>query len=201
MSIEQARFIRSALKRNDLVSDGRPEVAFVGRSNVGKSSLLNRLLGRKQLARISSSPGKTRAINYFLIESRYYFVDLPGYGYAKVGKQERRGWAQLMESYFQQALPRVRVIQLVDGKVGATDLDVQASDYLHSLGCSPTVVATKIDRLRRSDRARRLDEIRQRLTLDHGQAPIPVSARTGEGIKELWSEINAFLRSSEGTTN
>jgi GTP-binding protein len=201
VSIEQARFIRSAVKRSDLLSDGRPEIAFVGRSNVGKSSLLNRLLGRKQLARISSSPGKTRAINYFLIESRYYFVDLPGYGFAKVGKRERRDWAQLMESYFQQALPRVRVIQLVDGKVGATDLDVQANEYLHGLGCSPTVVATKIDRLRRGDRARRLAEIRQRLSLDHGRAPIPVSARTGDGIKDLWREINAFLRSSEGTTN
>jgi len=166
-------------------------VAFVGRSNVGKSSLLNRLLGRKKLARISSSPGKTRAVNYFLIESHFYFVDLPGYGYAKVAKKERESWAKLMEQYFQHVQNRVHVIQLVDGKVGATELDVQANEYLSSLGCGRTVVATKIDRVRPNQRARRLAEIRGQLALQT-EPLIAFSAQTGEGVKELWKEINLF---------
>jgi len=188
---QQARFVRSAPTRKEFLDDGRAEVAFVGRSNVGKSSLLNRLLGRKNLARISSSPGKTRAINYFLIESRFYFVDLPGYGYAKVARSERHSWARLMEQYFQHVQNRVHVIQLVDGKVGATELDVQASEYLASLGCRRTVVATKMDRVRANQKARRLAGIRDQLALQE-EPLIAFSAQTGEGVKELWSEINLF---------
>ncbi|MGB5160500.1 MAG: ribosome biogenesis GTP-binding protein YihA/YsxC [Thermoanaerobaculia bacterium] len=191
MRNQRARFVRSAPTRKEFLDDGRAEVAFVGRSNVGKSSLLNRLLGRKNLARISSSPGKTRAINYFLIESRFYFVDLPGYGYAKVARSERQSWAKLMEQYFQHVQNRVHVIQLVDGKVGATELDVQASEYLSSLGCGRTVVATKMDRVRPNQRARRLAGIRDQLALQD-EPLIAFSAQTGEGVKELWREITLF---------
>jgi GTP-binding protein len=194
---QQARFVRSAPTKNEFLDDGRVEVAFVGRSNVGKSSLLNRLLGRKNLARISSSPGKTRAINYFLIESSFYFVDLPGYGYAKVSKSERQSWARLMEQYFQHVQSRVHVIQLVDGKVGATELDVQANEYLSSLGCGRTVVATKMDRVRASQKARRLAEIRDQLAL-RTEPLIAFSAQTGEGVKELWREIELSFRQLEG---
>ena len=100
MKVESAEFVKSARASGDFVRDGRPEIAFVGRSNVGKSSLLNRLLGRKGLARVSSTPGRTRLVNYFLINRRFWFVDLPGYGYAKAGKDERREWAALADSYF-----------------------------------------------------------------------------------------------------
>lgn len=200
MRNQQARFVRSAPTRKEFLDDGRAEVAFVGRSNVGKSSLLNRLLGRKNLARISSSPGKTRAINYFLIESRFYFVDLPGYGYAKVARSERQSWAKLMEQYFQHVQNRVHVIQLVDGKVGATELDVQASEYLSSLGCGRTVVATKMDRVRANQRARRLAGIRDQLALQD-EPLIAFSAQTGEGVKELWRQINLFLQQFEGEAN
>ena len=117
----------SARSLEQFVSDDRPQVAFVGRSNVGKSSLLNRLLGRKALARISSNPGRTQSVNYFLINERYYFVDLPGYGYAKVSRTEREEWARFIDAYFQDALPHAHVLHLVDGKVGATNLDVDAS--------------------------------------------------------------------------
>ena len=196
MRNQQALFIRSAPTRKEFLDDGRAEVAFVGRSNVGKSTLLNRLLGRKKLARISSSPGKTRSINYFLIESRFYLVDLPGYGYAKVARSERQSWAKLMEQYFQHVQNRVHVIQLVDGKVGATELDVQASEYLSSLGCGRTVVATKMDRVRPNQRARRLAEIRDQLTLQ-AETLIAFSAQTGEGVRELWKEINLFSSSLE----
>ena len=191
MRYQQASFVRSAPTRKEFLDDGRAEVAFVGRSNVGKSSLLNRLLGRKKLARISSSPGKTRAVNYFLIQSHFYFVDLPGYGYAKVAKKERESWAKLMEQYFQHVQNRVHAIQLVDGKVGATELDVQANEYLSSLGCGRTVVATKMDRVRPNQRTRRLAEIRGQLAL-RTEPLIAFSAQTGEGVKELWKEINLF---------
>lgn len=192
MKIDTALFIRSALSKEDFLEDDMPKVAFAGRSNVGKSSLLNRMLKRKALARTSSVPGKTRAINYFLINSSFYFVDLPGYGYAKVGKAERRNWAKLMDEYLHRALPEGMVVQLVDGKVGATALDIQAFEYLCNLGAEPTVVATKIDKISRAKRRSKLGEIAE--TLSQGTVePIPFSARTGEGVKELWREINTFL--------
>ncbi|HEX7186148.1 MAG TPA: ribosome biogenesis GTP-binding protein YihA/YsxC [Thermoanaerobaculia bacterium] len=189
MKIETAEFILSAHSSGDFVRDGRPEVAFVGRSNVGKSSLMNRLLGRKGLAKTSSTPGRTRAVNYFLINRRFYFVDLPGYGYAKAGREERREWAALVETYFRVALPRTRVVLLVDGKVGATPLDVQAYEYLTGLGASIVVAATKIDRVPRGKWTGVVREIRKTLGLTDEIPLIPVSAHSGEGMKELWGVI------------
>jgi GTP-binding protein len=165
VKVKQARFVLSAVRHQDLVTDSRPQIAFVGRSNVGKSSLLNRLVGRKALAKISSSPGKTRAVNYFDIE------------------------------------PRPRVIQLVDAKVGATPLDVQAIEYLRSQGCEPSVVATKIDRLPRSKRQRQLAAISQILDLGEDNGPTPCSSKSGEGVKEIWKGIYAFLRESAEMVN
>ena len=189
MKIKSARFVRSVHDTDGFIQDGLPQVAFVGRSNVGKSTLLNRLVGRKQLARISSKPGRTRAINYFLIDDRLYFVDLPGYGFARVGKQERQAWAKLMEAYFRASLPDTHVIQLVDSKVGATDSDVQAFEYLHSLGADVSVVATKIDKVSRGRRQRQLQEIRSSLRLGADDAIIAFSAQTGEGAGEIWKVL------------
>ena len=200
MKIDTARFIRSALSKKDFSEDGLPEIAFAGRSNVGKSSLLNKILSRRSLARISSVPGKTRAINYFLINSSFYFVDLPGYGYAKVGKAERRDWAKLMDQYLQRTLPGGMIVQLVDGRVGATNLDIQAYEYFCDLGGEPTVVATKIDKVPRSKRRAQLGEINQALSRGSVE-PIPFSARTGEGVQELWREITTFLRGDAGEAN
>ena len=185
--------MRSAVSERDFLDDGLPQVAFVGRSNVGKSSLLNRLLGRKTLARISSTPGRTRAVNYFVINSAFYFVDLPGFGYAKVGKQVRRDWAKLMDRYFQTAPEHTRVIQLVDAKVGATKLDCDAAENFDSLGVPTTVVATKADKVPRSKLHRRLKEIRETLEMPADTSLIAFSAVKGEGAKELWKEIDAFL--------
>jgi len=154
---------------------------------------LNRLLGRKALARISSNPGRTQSVNYFLINERYYFVDLPGYGYAKVSRTEREEWARFIDAYFQDALPNAHVLQLVDGKVGATNLDIDAAQYFRDLGAQPTVVATKIDKLPRSRRSKGLAAIRADLGLDTGTTMVPFSAKSGEGTKELWNEINAYL--------
>lgn len=201
MRIETTRFVRSAVGEKDFLDDARPQIAFAGRSNVGKSTLLNRLLGRKALARISSKPGKTRAVNYFLINSRFYFVDLPGFGYAKVSKQERREWAILMESYFRRSLTQAQVVQLVDAKVGATPLDVQATEYLRDLGAEPIVVATKIDRISRNRRRASLDGIHRDLELGEARRPIPFSGVTGEGAKELWQEIESFLLRAEAAAD
>lgn len=196
MKIENAEFVRSVTQGDQLIRDGLPEIAFVGRSNVGKSSLMNRLLGRKGLARTSSTPGRTQSVNYFLVDRRFYFVDLPGYGWAKASKEDRRRWAALMDRYLGQTGARSLLVQLIDGKVGATDLDCQASEYVRSLGHSPVVVATKIDKVPQSRRARGIKTIHQSLELAADTAVLPVSAVSGEGIKQVWNQILAFLDNS-----
>lgn len=193
MKVQTARFIRTTVKSEDLLEDGLPQVAFAGRSNVGKSSLLNRLLGRKKLAHTSQTPGRTRGLNYYLINSRFYFVDLPGYGYAKVSKEERRSWAKLLEGYLRRAAGTAQVVQLVDGKVGATPLDVQAVEYLESLGILPIVVATKIDKVPSSRRAVALRTLRSDLDLEAEDRLIAFSAQSGEGVRELWREVERYL--------
>jgi GTP-binding protein len=188
LKVDNAEFIRSAHGSGDYLRDGRPEIAFAGRSNVGKSSLLNRLLGRKSLARTSSTPGRTQAVNYFLVNRRFYFVDLPGYGYAKAAKDARREWAARVAGYFQEGPPEA-VVLLVDGKVGATPLDLQAYQYLAGLRAAIVVAATKIDQIPRGRWASAVQEVRKALGLDEAVPVIPVSARSGEGVKELWSAI------------
>jgi GTP-binding protein len=195
VKVETAEFVLSAHGSGDYLRDGRPEVAFVGRSNVGKSSLLNRLLGRKGLARTSSTPGRTQAVNYFLVNRRFYFVDLPGYGYAKAGKEARREWAARVEGYFREAPPALLVL-LVDGNVGATPLDEQAHEYLAGLRTEILVAATKIDRISRGRWAQVTRDIRKVLSLGEEIPVIPVSARSGDGIKELWGTIAPRLEAS-----
>jgi GTP-binding protein len=196
VKVETAEYVRSAHQSGDFPRDGRPEVAFAGRSNVGKSSLLNRILGRKGLARVGGTPGRTRAVNYFLVNGRYYFVDLPGYGWARAGKDERRDWAQVVDGYLQHALPRVQIVMLVDGNVGATALDVQAYEYLSRLGAKVAVAATKIDKVTRGRLAAALRDIGGTLGLDEAVPLIPVSAHAGDGLKELWSVIELHLDAS-----
>jgi GTP-binding protein len=182
--------VRSAAEADQLIEDGEPQVAFVGRSNVGKSSLLNRLLGT-DLARISSSPGRTRTVNYFRVNRRFWFVDLPGYGFARAARTEREKWAAVVASYLESTHCRRLVVQLVDAVVGATPLDVQAAEYLESLDARRVVVATKFDRLKRGRRAAAIDGLRRDLG---GETDLlPVSALTGEGVRELWKSIADFL--------
>ncbi len=192
-NIQTAEYIRSAHSAQELLHDGRPEVAFVGRSNVGKSSLLNALLGRKGLARTSSTPGRTQTINYFLINDRIWFIDLPGYGYAKTSKERRQAWARTVEHYFEHALPAAIVVLLVDAKVGGTPLDAAAWEYLAASGSEPLVVATKADKVPRGKRHQARALLRDRVGLA-GEVPlIEVSATTGEGIQELWRQLAARL--------
>lgn len=189
--------MRAAHDPEGFLRDGRPQVAFVGRSNVGKSSLLNRLLGRKQLARTSSKPGRTQAVHYYLIHDRLWFVDLPGFGYAKVSKEQRRQWASLTEAYFRQALPGAVVVLLIDGKVGGTSLDATAWEYLNSLGADTVVVATKIDKVPRTKRSAAIKALRERVGIPAEEPVVPFSATTGEGVGELWRRLTTHLESSE----
>lgn len=201
MKIHSAEHILSAMGPAQFRRDGRPEIAFVGRSNVGKSSLMNRLLARKNLARTSSRPGRTQAVNYFLVNDRFYFVDLPGYGYAKASRTDRERWARLMDLYFRDASRRhVLLVQLVDAKVGATVLDEQGAEYFYDLGLAPAVVATKIDKVPRSKRVKQLrsiDAAMDAATPDSVKPPsaIAVSAQSGEGIGTLWQRLHLFLNS------
>ena len=196
MKVTSAEHHRAAHDTAQLVRDHLPQIAFVGRSNVGKSSLVNKLLGRSGLARTSSTPGRTRAIHYYLIDRSFYFVDLPGYGYAKAGFADRAGWARLIDEYLRDAALRperrlvaTRVVLLVDAKISGSPLDAEAVRYLRRFGVGLAVAVTKIDRVPRSQRARCLAEVASLLAPSRDIPLYPVSAKTGEGIRELWREL------------
>jgi GTP-binding protein len=189
LKVRDARFVVSAVREVDLPRDGRQQIAFAGRSNVGKSSLINRLLGRKDLARTSSRPGRTRSVNFFLVDDSWYVVDLPGYGYARVSKSEREAWGRSVDRYFRSAAGLVRVVLLVDGKVAGTPLDSEAYGYLQGLGLEPVVVVTKIDRVKRGARAGTLAKVAELLGMPSGTELFPVSSRTGEGVSRLFAEL------------
>jgi len=176
----------------DLLGGDEPEVVFAGRSNVGKSTLLNALLGRK-IARTSSTPGRTQAINYFRVNGRIRFVDLPGFGYARASKESRQKWAEIIGEYLRRPHERRMVVQLVDARVGATPLDEQAGEFFESLDLWRVVAATKVDDVKRGARARQLQEISRALRLESPAAIVAVSAQSGEGIRELWKSITEFL--------
>lgn len=139
-------------------------------------------------------------MNYFLINERFYFVDLPGYGYAKASKADRQSWAELIDSYCIEALPKAQVVQLIDMKVGATDLDIDGFEYLSGFGGEVLVVATKSDRLPRGKHRKALEEIRRRLGAGETTTIMPVSARSGEGLNTLWGAIELYLRSVKERT-
>ncbi len=201
MKVRSARFVVSAVRPADLPRDGRPQIVFAGRSNVGKSSLINRMLGRKDLARTSSTPGRTRTVNFFLIDESWYVVDLPGYGYARVSKREREAWGRSVEQYLRSAAGLATVVLLVDGKVAGTPLDSEAYAYLRSLEFDPVVAVTKIDRVKRGVRARTLAEVAELLGMPSGAALFPVSSRTGEGVARLLGMLLNPEFSPAGTTD
>jgi len=194
MKILHAQFIKSCSVPEQFPVDRLPEIAVAGRSNVGKSSLINALLHRRDLAKVSRTPGKTRAVNLFLVSTsdpalaRFYLVDLPGYGFAKVSKSARAQWGPLIESYFCDRASLLLVVLLVESRV-VTEQDRQTVAWLRSLGREPLIVATKSDKLKPSERIRKLRETRRELELSDGQRMIPYSAVTGEGLDELWGAL------------
>ena len=176
-------------------TDPMKQVAFSGRSNVGKSSLINTILGRKSLARVSSMPGKTITINFYDVDKKLFLVDLPGYGYAKRQFDNKEQWSSLTDGYFTKN-PNIdllaAVIQLVDCKVGITNDDAMMLDYLSQMGIPFVIAATKVDKLNKTDRAKALERIASHPLLDADTVIIPFSSHTGEGKAELWKEILKF---------
>ncbi len=184
-----AQFVRSAAKPADFPKDGLPQVVFAGRSNVGKSSVINRLLNRKNFARVGSAPGKTTHINYFCIAEKLYLVDLPGYGYAKVSKQERDRWERLIEAWFADVNRMALGILIVDARHKPTADDCTMTQVFLSSGKPFLVVANKLDKLKKSEIAGNTQLIRETLALTDAIPLILFSAEKGEGKEALLGEI------------
>ena len=193
INFNKAEFILSATVPAQFVHDGLPQVAFAGRSNVGKSSVINRVVNRKNFARVGASPGKTTQINYFKIDGRLYLVDLPGYGYAKVSKAERDRWGRLMENYFQSAGLIDLGVMIVDSRHKPTADDVTMAQWFKSTCCPMVVVANKCDKLKKSEIEPNMALIRETLELPEDTVLIPFSAEKGNGKDALMSEILKYV--------
>ena len=170
-----------------------PEIAFAGRSNVGKSSLLNRLIHRKKVARVSNTPGRTREVNFFKVNDAFILVDLPGYGYARVSKEQRAEWRPLIEEYMRRSTQLRGIVQLIDVRHDPTEDDRQMLDFLGEIGVPTIVVLTKIDKLTAKQQADRIFAVARDLALDSEQV-IPFSAVTGEGRNDLAEAVEALLQ-------
>lgn len=188
MNLNFTEFVLSAASPKDFPKERLPEIAFAGKSNVGKSSVINKILLRKNFARVGEAPGKTTHVNYFRIDKKCYFVDLPGYGYAKVSQAEKDRWGKLMESYF--ASGRIDLgILLVDARHAPTNNDITMASWFLDSGCPFVVVANKMDKLKKSEIAVNLATIRQDLDLPEDVVLIPFSAEKGLGRDELLGKI------------
>ncbi len=190
-------YVKSALHPPDCPKDRRPEIAFLGRSNVGKSSLLNTLLGRKGLAKTSSTPGKTQTLNFFSVDEKCYFVDLPGYGYAAVPKGLKESWNRVMVAYLRDREFLRLGVALIDARHQPTDNDVHMLEILEEAEVPTVIVATKVDKVSRGQRKQHLDRIRKSLGLDPDALVVPFSSVTGEGVRELWGVIEDVLQPGE----
>ena len=197
INVQKAEFILSAASPKDFRRDALPQVAFAGRSNVGKSSVINRLLNRKNFARVGAAPGKTTQINYFKIDNAFYLVDLPGYGYARVSKGERDRWGRLMEGYFADPELMTLGVMIVDARHKPTADDCTMAQWYRGAGCPFLVVANKLDKLKKSEIEGNLQRIRETLELGEEDMVIPFSAEKGTGRDEL---LRAILSSVEASS-
>lgn len=189
LNVNKAEFIKSAASPNQFIRSSTPSVVFAGKSNVGKSSVINRMLNRKNFARVGASPGKTIHVNYFLIDGRVYFVDLPGYGYAKVSQTERDRWGKLMEQFFAAEGLVDLGVMIVDARHKPTADDVTMAEWFKNSGCRLVVVANKLDKLKKSEIEPNMALIRQTLDLPENVLLIPFSAEKGQGRDALMAEI------------
>jgi GTP-binding protein len=196
MQITQAEFVKSAMLAADFPKDGRAEIAFVGRSNVGKSSLLNALLGRKGLAKTSGTPGKTRTLNFFSVNNKFYFVDLPGYGFAKVPVKIKEEWGKALIEYLETRRQLKLVVMLVDSRRDPANLDLEMLELLDNAQVPVLVVATKCDKLKQSEKATLVRRLRSGLQLDAEAEILPVSAETHAGLKDLWAIVAEVLKAA-----
>jgi GTP-binding protein len=193
LNVQKAEFVKSAAAPSQFIRSSVPAAVFAGKSNVGKSSVLNRLLNRKNFARVGAQPGKTVHVNYFLIDGKLYLVDLPGYGFAKVSQAERDRWARLMEDFFSAGELFSLGILIVDARHKPTADDVTMAEYFKASGCRLAVVANKLDKLKKSEIEPNLALIRQTLALPESVPLIPFSAEKGQGREALLAEITALL--------
>lgn len=192
MNLQNAEFLISAASTADFPKTRLPEIAFSGKSNVGKSSVINRLLQRKNFARVGDTPGKTAHVNYFVVDSKCYLVDLPGYGFAKVSKSEKQRWGRLMEGYFSEGRISLGVL-IVDSRHAPTENDATMANWFLESQCPFVVVANKIDKVKKSELPGNLIRIQETLSLPEGCPVIPFSAEKGDGrdalVKYILSSI------------
>lgn len=193
MMIKKAELEAVAVKHSQYPAEPLKEIAFAGRSNVGKSSLLNLLTNRKKLARVSGSPGKTRTINFYRINDAFRIVDLPGYGYAKVSKSVSQTWGDMIEAYLENRQALLKVIQLVDIRHAPSKQDVEMYQYLRHFGLDGIVVATKADKVSRNESNKCISVIRKTLKLSGEDKVIPVSALKKTGYEQLLEEMDRLL--------
>lgn len=193
LDIRTVTFSRAAYKPEDFPHDGRPQFAIIGRSNVGKSTLINTILRRKGLARVSQTPGKTQAIQFYLVNDRFYIVDLPGYGYAKVSRETSATWELLIRSYLELAEPLREIFLLVDSRRTPADLDMHMREWLEVSGIDWSVVMTKADKLSKNQLATSARTIVKTLEIDAGKI-IRFSSMTKEGVDQIWRVIDPYLQ-------
>lgn len=189
LNLQKTEFIRSTVKPEDFPRDNLPQVVFSGRSNVGKSSVINKFLLRKNFARVGAAPGKTIHINYFLVDRKLYLVDLPGYGYAKVSQTEKERWGRLIESWFDDTTLMTLGVMIVDARHKPTADDCIMGEWFKSCGKPFVVVANKLDKIKKSEIEPNMALIRETLDLDKTVKVIPFSAEKGDGRQELLNEI------------
>ncbi len=194
MNVNKVSLEAVAVKQGQYPDSGMPEVAFAGKSNVGKSSLINAMINRNSLARTSQSPGKTRTINFYRIEDMLYFVDLPGYGYAKASKSEVKKWGTMIESYLLKRSTLKAIILLVDIRHGPGENDFMMYNWLKYYGHKIIIAATKSDKLKRSQLNKHKQEIIKAFALDSDDIVIAFSSKTKEGKDELWEVIEAEIK-------
>ena len=186
-NLHNVEFLRSAVKESDFPFDSLPQIVFAGKSNVGKSSVINKLLNRKNFARVSAQPGKTIHINYFTIDKQLYFVDLPGYGYAKVSAAEKEKWGKMIEGYLHNSKELRAVFLLVDPRHKPSANDKQMYDWILHNGYQPIVIATKLDKIKRSQLHKQLKLVREGLGAGPDVTVIPFSAETKQGREEIYA--------------
>ena len=193
LNVNKAEFVKSAAAAGQFIHSSVPKVAFAGKSNVGKSSVINRMLNRRNFARVGAQPGKTVHVNYFLIDGKLYFVDLPGYGYAKVSQAEKERWGRLMEEFFADPGTFDLGVMIVDARHKPTADDITMAEWFKNAGCRLAVVANKLDKLKKSEIEPNLKLIRESLQLPETVPLIPFSAEKGQGRELLLSEIVSLL--------
>lgn len=201
MNIHNVSLTISAVKKEQYPKTAFPDIAFAGRSNVGKSSLINKLLNRKSLARVSAKPGKTATINFYNIDDTVNFVDLPGYGFARVSKDEKRKWGRMIETYLSSRDTLSQVVLLVDSRHTPTEDDRLMLSYIRGVCDRAVVIATKTDKLRPSRMEESMKNIIQTLELQGDDIIIPFSTVKGTGVEEFWCFVNEIILSDGGNTD